>query len=151
MSGSVVIGSGLAICVDWISLGTGSLLTLAQTEGVAPGPAAAEGSSAGPSFIDLLPMFALMWIVVYYVMIRPQRKQAREHTQMLSNLQKHDQVRTIGGIIGKVVQVDQDQDTVILVVDESKNVRMRVTRQSVAAVLSGEEIPAKIKEEDTAR
>ena len=58
---------------------------------------------------------------------------------------------TIGGIIGKVVQVDQDQDTVILVVDESKNVRMRVTRQSVAAVLSGEEIPAKIKEEDTAR
>jgi preprotein translocase YajC subunit len=70
---------------------------------------------------------------------------------MLSSLNKHDQVRTIGGIIGKVVQVDADQDMVILVIDDSKNVRMRVSRQSVAAVLSGDEIPAKIKEEDAAR
>ncbi|MEC9476668.1 MAG: preprotein translocase subunit YajC [Planctomycetota bacterium] len=128
-----------------LSASAGSWLLLAQVEGV---PADAP---VGPGFLDLIPMFALMWIVVYFLMIRPQRKQAREHTEMLAQLNKHDQVRTIGGIIGKVVQVDQDQEMIVLVIDESKNVRMRVTRQSVAAVLSGDQVPAKIKEEDTAR
>jgi len=150
MSAIVVIGSAVARCPEFLTLQKGSFLLLAQTEGGATA-GAAEGVSAGPGLIDLLPMFALMWIVVWFVMIRPQRKKAREHANMLSSLNKHDQVRTIGGIIGKVVQVDADQDMVILVIDDSKNVRMRVSRQSVAAVLSGDEIPAKIKEEDAAR
>ncbi len=146
MSAIVVIGSAVARCAEFLTLRKGSFLLLAQTEG-----GATEGVSAGPGLIDMLPMFALMWIVVWFVMIRPQRKKAREHAHMLSSLNKHDQVRTIGGIIGKVVQVDADQDMVILVIDDSKNVKMRVSRQSVAAVLPGNEIPAKITEEDTAR
>jgi preprotein translocase subunit YajC len=150
MSGIVVIGAAVTRCAEFLTLQKHSFLLLAQTEGAAPA-GAAEGVSTGPSLIDLLPMFALMWIVVYFVMIRPQRKKAREHAQMLSSLNKHDQVRTVGGIIGKVVQVDSDQDMVILIIDDAKNVRMRVARQSVAAVLSGEEVPAKITEEDTAR
>ena len=146
MSAIVVIGSAVARCAEFLTLQKGSFLLLAQTEG-----GATEGVSTGPGLIDMLPMFALMWIVVWFVMIRPQRKKAREHAHMLSSLNKHDQVRTIGGIIGKVVQVDADQDMVILVIDDSKNVKMRVSRQSVAAVLPGDEIPAKITEEDTAR
>ena len=146
MSAIVVIGSAVARCAEFLTLRKGSFLLLAQTEG-----GATEGVSTGPGLIDMLPMFALMWIVVWFVMIRPQRKKAREHAHMLSSLNKHDQVRTIGGIIGKVVQVDADQDMVILVIDDSKNVKMRVSRQSVAAVLPGDEIPAKITEEDTAR
>jgi len=146
MSAIVVIGSAVARCAEFLTLRKGSFLLLAQTEG-----GATEGVSTGPGLIDMLPMFALMWIVVWFVMIRPQRKKAREHAHMLSSLNKHDQVRTIGGIIGKVVQVDADQDMVILVIDDSKNVKMRVSRQSVAAVLPGNEIPAKITEEDTAR
>ncbi|MGE4618572.1 MAG: preprotein translocase subunit YajC [Planctomycetota bacterium] len=148
MSGFVAIGSGLAGCFDVPFFDKASFLILAQIEGEA---GAGDAASATPGLIDLLPMFALMWVVVYFVMIRPQRKQAKTHSDMLSQLSKHDQVRTIGGIIGKVVQVDNDHDFVVLMIDDTKNVRMRVARQSVAAVLSGEEIPAKIKEEDTAR
>lgn len=148
MSGFVVFGSGFSLSSDYLPIDAASWLMFAQVETVDAVPGEAP---VGPGFLDLIPMFALMWIVVYFLMIRPQRKQAREHSEMLSQLSKHDQVRTIGGIIGKVVQVDHDQDTVILVIDDSKNVRMRVTRQSVAAVLSAGEVPAKIKEEDTAR
>jgi len=98
-----------------------------------------------------LPLFAMMALVFYFMLIRPQRKQAREHEQLLSGIQKHDNVRTAGGIVGKVAQVDADHDLVILTIDESKNVRMRVARQSVVAVLSKEDAPPKIMEEDNAR
>lgn len=113
-------------------------------------PPVAEGA-AEPGLFAYLPLFAMMAAVFYFMLIRPQRKQAREHEQLLSGIQKHDNVRTAGGIVGKVAQVDADHDLVILTIDESKNVRMRVARQSVVAVLSKEDAPPKIMEEDNAR
>ncbi len=114
-------------------------------------PPVASGESEAVGLFDMLPLFVMMAAVFYFMLIRPQRKQAREHEQLLSGIQKHDNVRTAGGIVGKVAQVDADHDLVILTIDESKNVRMRVARQSVVAVLSKEDAPPKIMEEDNAR
>ena len=85
----------------------------------------------------MLPLFAGLAVVFYFLLIRPQRKQAREFEQMLKGLKKNDSVRTTGGIFGKVVSVDNDQ--VILKVDENQNVRLRVLRSSIATVLDRDE------------
>ncbi len=140
------MSSVVAVANNWFESSLGSLAMLAQQ------PAATAGEvQQQPGFLDFVPMFALMFAVAYFLLIRPQRKQAKEHKQLLDGLEKHDHIRTIGGIVGKVAQVDADHDLVVLTIDETKNVRMRVSRQSVAAVLSREDTPPKIKEEDTAR
>lgn len=143
------MSSVVAVGYNWFGNSLSSLAMLVQD------PAATAATAAEvpqqPGFLDMLPMFALMGAVAYFLLFRPQRKQAKEHQRLLDGLEKHDHVRTIGGIVGKVAQVDADHDLIVLTIDESKNVRMRIARQSVAAVLSSEDTPPKIKEEDTAR
>lgn len=83
----------------------------------------------------MLPMFVLMYLVVYFLMIRPQKKQQAAQKALLDGIKKNDEVRTNGGIIGKVVAIDVDKDIVTLKIDEQQNVRMRVLRGAIAAVI----------------
>jgi preprotein translocase subunit YajC len=139
--------SVFAFNTGWIPEQISGAVMLAQATAVPAANSAAEDVGLW----QMLPLFGMMALVFYFMLIRPQRKQAREHEELLSGIQKHDNVRTAGGIVGKVAQVDADHDLVILTIDESKNVRMRVARQSVVAVLSKEDAPPKIMEEDNAR
>jgi len=61
-----------------------------------------------------------------------------QKNQILKELKKNDTVRTSGGIFGKVVSIEPDQDLVVLEVDENRNVRLRVLRSSIAAVIGRE-------------
>ena len=80
-------------------------------------------------------MVGLFFVIFYVLLIRPQKKQQRETKEMQEQLKKNDNVRTSSGFFGKVVSVDKDQDLVVLKIDESHNVRMRVLRSSIVAVL----------------
>jgi preprotein translocase subunit YajC len=120
---------------------------LAQ-EGAAGGAAgAADPAAPGATppqdplggILQMLPIFIILYVVFYFLMIRPQRKQQREHQELLAGLRKNDTVRTSGGIFGKVVSIEPDRDQVVLKVDENQNVRLRVLRSSIAAVLEREE------------
>ena len=98
----------------------------------------AGGAAAPPqgnNMTSLLGLFVILYVVFYILLIRPQRKQQRAVDNMLRNLKKNDQVRTSGGIFGKVAQIDADQGQVVLKVDESQNVRIRVLRSSIVAVI----------------
>ena len=86
-------------------------------------------------------LFGGLLLVLWFVMIKPARKQQREVDSMLSGLKKNDNVRTSAGFFGKVVSVDKDQDQVVLRVDENKDVRIKVLRSSIVAV-----VPSKKKE-----
>ena len=88
-----------------------------------------------PSWLFLILGF---YFIVYFVLLRPQKKQQREHATLLENLKKNDLVRTSGGIFGRVVSVDQDRNIVVLKIDEQNNVRMRVLRSTVEAVVTDE-------------
>ena len=68
---------------------------------------------------------------------------------MIASLEKHKEVRTVGGIIGKVALVDKDQGHVVLVIDESKSVRMKVSLQSIAAVTESTSSTTKEEEATT--
>lgn len=65
---------------------------------------------AGGSFLTLLPMVGI-FVVFYFLLIRPQQKRAKELKTMMSALQKGDEVVTAGGIVGKVIKLDDNYVT----------------------------------------
>ena len=73
-------------------------------------------------------MMGLMFVVFYFLLIRPQQKKAKEHTKMLEALKKGDKVITRGGLIGKVSAV---KDNNILVLEIQEKVRVEVLKSYV--------------------
>ena len=84
-----------------------SALLYANTAATAEG----EPASVGATLISLLP-FALVLVVFYFVLIRPQRKKDKADEEMRNNLSVGDVVTTRGGIIGKVSKIKDDQLTI---------------------------------------
>jgi preprotein translocase subunit YajC len=80
--------------------------------------------------------FILMFVVLYFFLFRGPRKKQQEHRQMVQSLEKNDRVRTIGGIIGTVVDVKGEEVT--LKVDESNNTKIKVLSSAVGKNLSKE-------------
>ncbi len=72
--------------------------------------AQAAGGSAESQLIGFLPII-LMFVVLYFLMIRPQMKRTKEHRAMLGALKKGDEVVTAGGIVGKITKVGESYIT----------------------------------------
>jgi len=101
-------------------------------------PAYAQGMGGAEGLGPLLPLI-LIFVVFWFLLIRPQQKKAKEHRALLSQLRRGDQIVTSGGIIGKITKVVSDTELQVEIADE---VRVRVARGMVAEVLSRTE-PAK--------
>lgn len=95
----------------------------AQTAGAAP-------ASAASMFTSLLPMIVL-FVALYFIMIRPQMKRAKEHQALLGALAKGDEVVTNGGIAGTVVTVKDNFVRVAL----ADNVEVMVQKAAISTVL----------------
>jgi preprotein translocase subunit YajC len=98
-------------------------------------PPAPQGRTQSPWGPLLLPV--LIMVVLFMLMIRGPRKQQKEQKQMLQSLKKNDRVRTIGGILGTVMEVRGDE--VILKVDEANNTRLHVSVSAIGKNLSSDE------------
>ena len=88
--------------------------------------APAEGSNPMLSFLPLI----LIFVVFYFLLIRPQRKKEAERKRMVAAVRKGDKVVTIGGLHGKVVQVD---DASVLI-EADTNVKLRIEKSALASV-----------------
>jgi preprotein translocase subunit YajC len=86
----------------------------------------------GGFFLVLIAMFAFM----YFLLIRPQRVQQRQHAEMLNHLKVGDEVITGGGIYGEVVQIDTER----VMVEIDDDVHIAVARRTIAAVVPPEEL-----------
>jgi preprotein translocase subunit YajC len=95
-------------------------------------PAAATGGSGDimSSLTGMLPL-VLMFVVLYFVMIRPQMKRQKEHRAMIDAIAKGDEVATAGGIIGKVTRLSEG----FLHIEIASGVEVQVQRSAVAQVL----------------
>ena len=98
---------------------------------------AAQGAPRSPYIYNLLIPMALFFMVIYILLLRPQRKKERARKEMLSQIKKNAKVMTIGGIYGTVASIRPDE--VVLKVDDNANVRMRFSRSSIAKVIVEEE------------
>jgi len=92
--------------------------------------AQAAGGDASSTLVSLLPL-VLMFVVLYFVMIRPQMKRQKEHKAMVEALAKGDEVVTAGGLLGKVSKVG---DT-YLGVELADGVEVQLQRTAVVQVL----------------
>ena len=86
----------------------------------------------------------LIFIVFYFLLIRPQQKKAKAHREMLSNVRRGDRIVTSGGIIGTVTKADGDSELQVEIAD---GVRIRVLRGAVSDVLAKTD-PAKADKAD---
>ncbi|TDI60120.1 MAG: preprotein translocase subunit YajC [Alphaproteobacteria bacterium] len=96
-------------------------------------PAYAQGFGGGNDlFVSLLP-FLLIFVIMYFLIIRPQRQQAKRREEMLKSIRRGDTVVTGGGVIGKVTKVIDEHELEIQI---AKDVKVRARRNLVADVRS---------------
>src|SRR5260221_1548765 len=84
------------------------------------------------AMMQFLPL-VLIFVVFYFLLIRPQQKRAKEHKTMLSALRRGDRIITGGGFIGTVAKVVGDDE---VLVDLAENTRVRVLRSTITSVLA---------------
>jgi preprotein translocase subunit YajC len=96
--------------------------------------AAAGGAGGAGGLISFVPI-VLIFVIMYFLMIRPQQKKVKEHKAMVDALRRGDQVVTSGGLIGKVSKVD-DQKGEIEIELAPSNIKVRVVRSTISQVVS---------------
>lgn len=78
-------------------------------------------------------MMAVLFAIMYFLMIRPQQKKAKQHKAMVAALRRGDQVVTQGGLIAKVIKVKENNE---VEVELAEGVRVRVVQSTIATVMS---------------
>ena len=104
--------------------------------------APAQGDTGGGSGLTALIPLIVMFVIFYFLLIRPQQKKAKQHQEFLNSLKKDDMVVTTGGIHGKITGIADN----IITLEIAPNVRIKVSRSGIAGP---SETAAKSSEEKT--
>lgn len=91
---------------------------------------AQEGLGGGGGLIGILPMI-LIFVIFYFLLIRPQQKRAKEHRNMVAALEKGNEVVTNGGVLGKITEVDDSFVTVQI----APEVSVKVQRPAISQMM----------------
>lgn len=94
--------------------------------------AATHTAGGGDIFLQLLP-FLLIFVIIYFLILRPQQKRVKAHRDMVQGIQKGDTVVTQGGILGKVTKVIDANEVQIEI---AENVKVKIIRSMIAEVRS---------------
>jgi preprotein translocase subunit YajC len=95
-------------------------------------PAYAQtGSGGGPDMLIQFLPFVLIFVIMYFLIIRPQRQKQRQHQELIANVRRGDTVVTTGGLIGKVAKVVDEGE---LQIDLAEGVRVRLVRGMISEV-----------------
>jgi len=89
---------------------------------------AAAPAASTPGMMSFLPMLVILILFMYFMVIRPQTKRAKEHRNLLSNLKKGDEVITAGGILGRIEELGDD----FIVLNIAEKVDIKVQKGSVS-------------------
>ncbi|ABK45703.1 protein translocase subunit yajC [Magnetococcus marinus MC-1] len=105
-------------------------------------PAFAQGAPVKGGGMDTLIFMVLLFVMLYFLLIRPQQKQVKQHKEMLNNLNRGDRILTSGGLVAKIHRIDDANDELVVEIGEvdidgknRKPVRVRLVRGNVAKVL----------------
>jgi preprotein translocase subunit YajC len=99
--------------------------------GIANAYAAAAASTTKQNLISILPMFIILVLFMYFIIIRPQSKRAKEHRELMASLKTGDEVITSGGLLGKINKISNN----FIVLEVAKNVEITMQKASIAATL----------------
>ncbi len=96
--------------------------------------------AGGESFLTGIMPLVLIFVVFYFLLIRPQQKRAKDQRELLSRVKKGDRVLTAGGVIGKVTK--SNEGSVTVEVEIAENVRVEVARGQIAGLWNPEALAA---------
>jgi len=89
--------------------------------------------AAGPNPFGTVFMFGAIFLIFYFLLIRPQRKQQKSHDEMVKSLSRGDDIVTIGGIIGKIIHITDDRITI----KTAEDTRIEIERSKVGRKAGG--------------
>lgn len=98
---------------------------------ISPAFAQASGSATSPDMLISVLPFVLIFVVMYFLLIRPQRQQAKQREEMIKNIRRGDTVISGGGFVGKVTKTVDDNE---VEVEIAEGVRVRVVRAMISEV-----------------
>lgn len=105
------------------------------------GSTAAAGSGAGGT-IGIIIVYAVIIAALYFFMIRPQSKKKKEEEAMRNSLEIGDEITTIGGIVGRVVSINDETDSLVIETGADRN-KMRLKKWAISSIDT--EKPDKVK------
>lgn len=91
---------------------------------------AQDAAGAPGTFAQFIPLI-LIFVIFYFLLIRPQMKRAKEHKQLVAGLEKGDEVVTSGGVLGRITEVDES----FVTIEIARDTNIRVQKHAVAAVM----------------
>ncbi|MBN9581681.1 MAG: preprotein translocase subunit YajC [Afipia sp.] len=97
---------------------------------ITPAFAQAAGSDTNGMLMSLLP-FALIFVIMYFLILKPQQKKLKDHQELVKNVRRGDTVVTNGGLVGKVTKVVDDDQIEVEIAD---GVKIRQMRQMITGV-----------------
>lgn len=100
---------------------------------------AADGGGGGPPPGEWMFLIAIMIAGFYLLVIRPEQRRNKQKQDLIGSIKKNDKVLTVGGIYGVVANVKPNDDEVVLKIDEDKDIKIRVTKGSIAQVIASKE------------
>ncbi len=108
-------------------------LILQQAAEAPPGGTEGEAQPGGGGFLFQMLPFVVIFILFYFLLIRPQKRQQKDREALLSQIKKNDHVATSGGILGIVDKVKDSE--VVLKIDDKSDVRIRVRRAAIVDIV----------------
>ena len=93
-----------------------------------------DGLKAILQSLGALPMFLLMFVILYFVLIRPQMKEQKDRDSMITNLKKNDRVITRGGIVGKIVEF-QGKNNEYAILDNDTGSKIKILKRYVVSLI----------------
>ena len=97
---------------------------------ITPAYAQAGGAGGGDLLFSLLP-FVLIFVVLYFLILRPQQRRVKQHQEMISSLRRGDTVVTSGGLIGRSSKIIDERE---IQIEIAEGVRVRIARPMIAEV-----------------
>lgn len=91
-----------------------------------------QAKAPGGNFMTLLVPFALMFAIMYFLILRPQRKKEKDRLDMIANVRKNDRIVTSGGIHGVVISVKEKE--LLVRVDNDKDVKLKIDKSAVTSI-----------------
>ncbi|MGR3302039.1 MAG: preprotein translocase subunit YajC [Candidatus Scalindua sp.] len=89
-------------------------------------------AAQGNPMMQFLPLLIIMFAIMYFLIIRPQKQKEKKRLAMISNVRKQDKIVTSGGVHGVVVTVKENE--VVIRVDDAKDVKLRIDKSAITSV-----------------
>ena len=93
-----------------------------------------DGLKAILQSLGALPMFILMFVILYFVLIRPQMKEQKDKDSMITNLKKNDRVITRGGIVGKIIEF-QGKNNEYAILDNDTGSKIKILKRYIVSLI----------------